>query len=387
MKKLSRLPWLRMLMAVTLFAGAGYGIWVWQKAGKLPAAERYRTARIERGDLTQNVSANGTLNPVVLVNVGTQVSGSVLRLHADFNQRVQAGQILAELDPALLQAAEAQSLANLANAEASLRLAIANEERLRELFAQEYVSRQEMDQGTQAREVAQAQVRLYTAQLARDRTNLRYSVIRSPVAGVVVDRQVNVGQTVAASFQTPTLFRIAQNLAQMQIDSSVAEADVGLIRVGQTAEFRVDAFPDREFTGKVKQIRLNPTVTSNVVTYNVVVEVDNPGELLLPGMTAFLTIVTMTKTGVLLLPNAALRFRPEDMRGKRADESAKPRKRSGPQGWVLRGETLTAVEIKTGISNSRHTEIVSGALAEGEAVVVEDLSPSEKKDAPRPRMF
>ena len=163
---------------------------------------------------------------------------------------------------------------------------------MRELFAQEYVSRQELDQAVQTREVARAQVRLHQAQLEKDRTNLRYSVIRSPVSGVVVDRQVNIGQTVAASFQTPTLFRIAQDLKQMQIDSSVAEADVGSISISQAAEFRVDAFPEREFKGTVKQIRLNPSVTSNVVTYNVVVEVANPEELLLPGMTAYLTIET-----------------------------------------------------------------------------------------------
>jgi HlyD family secretion protein len=386
MKKLSNFPWLIVFLAVALSAGGGYGISVWQKTGKPPASERYRSAKIERGDLAQSVSANGTLNPVVLVNVGTQVSGTVFRLHADFNQRVKAGQILVELDPALLKAAEAQSLANLASSEASLRLAITNEERMRQLFAQEYVSRQELDQAVQTREVARAQVRLHQAQLERDRTNLRYSVIRSPVSGVVVDRQVNTGQTVAASFQTPTLFRIAQDLKKMQIDSSVAEADVGSIRVGQTADFRVDAFAEREFKGTVKQVRLNPSVTSNVVTYNVVVEVDNPDETLLPGMTAYLTIETIAKTGVLMLPNAALRFKPEDTRVKRSED--KSHKRSGPQVWTLRGETLSPVEIKTGITDGRHTEILSGELAEGDSVVVEDLRPSEKKEsAPRMRMF
>ena len=386
MKKLSNFPWFVVIVAVALSAGAGYGISLWQNAGGSAATERYRSTKIDRGDLAQSVSANGTLNPVVLVSVGTQVSGTVFRLHADFNQRVKAGQILAELDPALLKAAEAQSLANLASSEASLRLAITNEERMRELFAQEYVSRQELDQAVQTREVARAQVRLHQAQLERDRTNLRYSVIRSPVSGVVVDRQVNIGQTVAASFQTPTLFRIAQDLKKMQIDSSVAEADVGSIRIGQATEFRVDAFPEREFKGTIRQIRLNPSVASNVVTYNVVVEVDNPDEILLPGMTAYLTIVTVAKTGVLKLPNAALRFKPENAHAKRSED--KPRKRGGPQVWVLRGEALSAVEIKTGISDGRHTEILSGELSEGDNVVVEDLKPSDKKDpSPRMRMF
>jgi HlyD family secretion protein len=386
MKRLSNFPWLIVFIAMALSAGAGYGISLWQKSGKPSAGERYRSATVKRGDLAQSVSANGTLNPVVLVNVGTQVSGTVFRLHADFNQRVKAGQVLAELDPALLKASEAQSLANLSSSEASLRLAITNEERMRQLFALEYVSRQELDQAVQTREVARAQVRLHQAQLERDRTNLRYTVIRSPVSGVVVDRQVNIGQTVAASFQTPTLFRIAQDLKQMQIDSSVAEADVGSIGIGQTAEFRVDAFPEREFKGTVKQIRLNPTVTSNVVTYNVVVEVANPEELLLPGMTAYLTIETTARSGVLMLPNAALRFKPEDAQTKRSED--KSRKRSGPQVWIVRDEKLAPVEIKTGISDGRHTEIASGELSEGDNVVVEDLKPSEKKEsAPRMRMF
>ena len=344
---------------------------------------------MERGSITQTVSANGTLTPVVLVSVGTQVSGTVLRLHADFNQRVTKGQILAELDPALLSAAEKQSLANVSSAQASLKLALANEDRLRQLFAQEYISRQEMDQGVQIREAARAQVQLASAQLERDRINLRYSIIRSPVSGVVVDRQIDVGQTVAASFQTPTLFKIAQDLQSMQIDSSVAEADVGSIRVGQEVQFRVDAFAERSFTGKVRQIRLNPTITSNVVTYNVVAEVANPDEALLPGMTAYLSVVIQTKSDVLLVPNAALRFRPAGT-DKRGDaDTAKPRKRSGPQVYVLRGEDIAPVEFQAGISNGRFTEAAAGPLAENDALVVEDLKPPDRMDrgASPMRMF
>ena len=391
MNKPHALPWLRTLAVVVLVAAIGAGLWTWKKGNQVPAAERYRTAKVERGRLTQSVSANGTLNPVVLVSVGTQVSGTVLKLYADFNQRVTAGQVLAELDPALLAAVEQQTLAGLASAQASLKLALANEQRLSQLFAQEYISRQEMDQGVQAREAAQAQVQLSNAQLAKDRTNLRYTIIRSPVAGVVVDRQVDVGQTVAASFQTPTLFRIAQDLTQMKIDSSVAEADVGSIRIDQAVDFRVDAYPDRTFTGKVKQIRLNPTIASNVVTYNVVVSVANPDEILLPGMTAYLTIVTGTKADVLLVPNTALRFRPSEAEGKRAenaDAGAGPRKRSTPKIWVLRGEAIAPVDIQTGIGNGRQSEVIGGTLSENDAVVVEDLKPPEKKESgPRMRMF
>ena len=389
MKNNSRIPWLRILAALVLAAALAAAGWAWKKNSQVPAAERYRTVKVERGSITQTVSANGTLTPVVLVSVGTQVSGSVLRLHADFNQRVTKGQILAELDPALLSAAEKQSLANVSSAQASLKLALANEDRLRQLFAQEYISRQEMDQGIQIREAAQAQVQLAKAQLERDRTNLRYSVIRSPVSGVVVDRQIDVGQTVAASFQTPTLFKIAQDLKRMQIDSSVAEADVGSIRVGQEVQFRVDAFAERSFTGKVRQIRLNPTIASNVVTYNVVVEVANPDEILLPGMTAYLSVVIQTKSDVLLVPNAALRFRPAGA-DKRGDaDTAKPRKRSGPQVYVLRGESIAPVEFQSGISNGRFTEVAAGPLAENDALVVEDLKPPDKKDrgASPMRMF
>ena len=389
MKKTSRFPWFRILGALALAAALGMAGWTWIKGDQVPVGERYRTVKVERGSVTQTVSANGTLTPVVLVSVGTQVSGTVLGLHADFNQRVTKGQVLAELDPALLAAAEKQSLANVASAAASLKLARANEDRLLQLFAQEYISRQEMDQGIQIREAAQAQVQLGKAQLDRDRTNLRYSVIRSPVSGVVVDRQIDVGQTVAASFQTPTLFKIAQDLKRMQIDSSVAEADVGSIRVGQDVQFRVDAFPERSFAGKVRQIRLNPTIASNVVTYNVVVEVANPDEILLPGMTAYLSVVIQTKSGVLMVPNAALRFRPAGADKRAETDAGKPRKRSGPQVYVLRGEGIAPVEFQAGISNGRFTEAAAGALNENDALVVEDLKPAGKKDrgASPTRMF
>ncbi|HEV8693319.1 MAG TPA: efflux RND transporter periplasmic adaptor subunit [Lysobacter sp.] len=387
------------LFVVVLFVGASSAIWLWKSNSEMSAEQRYRTRAVERGTLVRSVSANGTLNPVVLVTVGSQISARVTRLYADFNQRVKAGQVLAELDPALLIATERQTLANLASARASLRLARANEERFQQLFAQEYISRQEMDQAVQAREAAEAQVQVYEAQHSRDRANLRYTVIRSPVSGVVVDRQVDVGQTVAASLQAPVLFKIAQDLKQMQINSAVAEADVGAIRIDQEVDFRVDAFSDREFKGRVKQIRLNPTITSNVVTYNVVVSVDNPDEILLPGMTAYITITTQTKPDVLMVPNAALRFRPagkaESPRmssGPTANATAGTRKReAGPQVHVLRGGKIEAVAVQTGITNGRVTEITGGDLREGDIAVVEDLAatprPQTAPSGPRTRLF
>ncbi|MFN3543532.1 MAG: efflux RND transporter periplasmic adaptor subunit [Thiobacillus sp.] len=373
------------VIAVLLIAVAVAGGW-WWNAKRKPAEPQYRTEIVERGDIRAEVSANGTLNPVVLVNVGTQVSGTVARIEADFNQQVKAGQVLAELDPALFQAALAQSRASLANAQAQLKLAEANAARMQTLFAQEFVSRQELDQAIAARDQAAAQVRLATAQVTRDQTNLGFTVIRSPVDGTVINRQIDVGQTVAASFQTPTLFQIGKDLTQMQIDSTVSEADIGLVRVGQPVKFRVDAFPDTEYSGTVRQVRLNAKTEQNVVTYNVVVDVANPDLVLLPGMTANLRVEVETRSDVLRVPIAALRFRPA------ADPSA-------PRGTAPRGPAVhvlgadgkpVRVAVKTGLSDKAWTEILQGELKAGDAVIVADLK--AQKDAnsggmPRGRLF
>jgi len=358
------------LVAVGLLAVAAY--FFWHNNQQPAAAERYKTERIVDGDITQTVSANGTLNPVVLVSVGTQVSGTVKKLYADFNDRVKQGQVLMELDDSLFQAQVKQSEANVSSAEASLALASANAVRTRDLFAQEYVSKQELDQAEQAEQAAQAQLELSKAQLQKDRTNLSYTVIRSPVSGVVVDRQIDVGQTVAASFQTPTLFKIAQDLRQMQIDSSFAEADVGNIREAQAVRFSVDAFPTRSFQGVVKQVRLNPTTQQNVVTYDVVVSVNNPEEILLPGMTAYVNITTAERHNVLLVPNAALRFKPQESGDKQGGRRARQEESRGTV-YVLQGKQLKAVSVATGITDNRVTEIVSDSLKAGDEVVVEDV--------------
>ena len=240
--------------------------YVYQLSHKKKPEDLYRLQTVVTGDIEQNVTANGTINPVTLVNVGTQVSGRVKKIYADYNDLVKKGQILLELEDELFKAQIAQSLGNVKNNEASIELARANETRMRSLFEKEYVSKQELDQSVQALKSAEAQLSTTKAQLKRDQTNYGYSIIKSPVAGVVVDRVVDVGQTVAASLQTPTLFKIAQDLSKMQIDTSFAEADIGRIQVGQVAKFNVDAFPNTNFEGIVKQIRLNPTNTANVVT-------------------------------------------------------------------------------------------------------------------------
>ena len=378
-----------LLALVVAGLAIGGAVWAIQRQAAQDPEKRYKLANVEQGAITQTVSANGTLNPVVLVSVGTQVSGTVRKLYVDFNDPVKMGQPLLELDDALVSASERQSAASVASAQASLELAQANAERIKALFAQEYVSRQEYDQARQALKAAQAQLALARAQNERDRANLNFTVIRSPVDGVVIDRVVDLGQTVAASFQTPTLIKIAQDLSEMRIDTSFAEADIGLIREGQKARFTVDAFPSRSFVGEVQQIRLNPTNQQNVVTYNVRINVANPELLLLPGMTAYVNIGVQQRDDVLLVPNAALRFKPAEAGEKKAANGApaaggaagargggKGRKRDGQSGTVhvLAGGELKAVSVQLGITDNRNTEILGGDLKAGDRIVIGENS-------------
>lgn len=385
-----------LLIAIVLVLAAAGGGVAYRYYAASAAVPQYRTQLIEKGDVKQVVSANGTINPVTLVNVGTQVSGTVKKLYVDFNSKVEKGQVLLELDDALLAAQEKQSQANVQSAMASVELASANEARVRSLFEQAYVSRQELDTAVQGKKAAEAQLQLTRAAVEKDRANLAYTVIRSPVSGVVVDRSVDVGQTVAASLQTPTLFKIAQDLSKMQIDANFAEADIGNIRVGQAVKFTVDAFAGRNFQGEVKQIRLSPTIQSNVVTYDVVVNVDNPEQILMPGMTAYVSIAVQERKEVLLVPNAALRFKPVNAEPVKKSEDAaaksgKP-KRDGFSGtvYVLRGATLLPVSVTLGITDNRNTEIVGGELKAGDPVVVGDTQASAKpqtSNRPPMRMF
>ena len=378
----------------------GASIW-WFMPKKASAEGRYTTVALEHGAITQSVAANGTLNPVVLVSVGSQVSGIVSKLYADFNGKVKANQVLLELDPTLNRAQLQQSEANLSSAQASLDLAQANEERARALFAQEYVTRQDLDVAVQAMKAAKAQFNVAQAQVVRDRRNLDNTVIRSPVSGVVVSRLVDVGQTVAASLQSPTLFTIAQDLSHMQIDTSYAEADVGNIRVGQQASFRVDAFPNRTFRGEVKQVRLNPTTQQNVVTYDVVVSVENLDQALMPGMTAYVNIVVAQRKDVMTVPNAALRFRPSDA-GLRPDKARAATGGDKPKGdgrskgdsvpmgtvYVLENGQPKAVRISVGITDNKLTEVLAGELKDGDAVIIEDRQPPAKANSsPGMRLF
>ena len=411
MKRISKI-----LIGVGIAAGLiGGGIWYAKQRVAHNPEQRYKLVNIEKGDVTQTVSANGTLNPVVLVSVGTQVSGTVRKLYVDFNDKVKKDQPLLELDDALVAAAERQSAASVASARAALDLAQANEARIKQLFAQEYVSRQEYDQSVQALKSARAQLALAHAQNERDQANLNFTIIRSPVDGVVIDRVVDLGQTVAASFQTPTLIKIAQDLSEMRIDTSFAEADIGLIREGQKARFTVDAFPNRNFMGEVQQIRLNPTNQQNVVTYNVRVNVANPELVLLPGMTAYVNIGVQKREGVLLVPNAALRFKPADAADKKPENGQKQastaaaaqaagveggaakapgdrkgKKRDGQSGtvYVLEGDEIKPVSVQLGITDNRNTEIVGGDLKEGDRIVTgENTNGTKPPSSVGMRMF
>lgn len=337
-------------------------------SGNKVDSTKYRIQAVENGDIIQLVSANGTVNPVTVVNVGTQVSGTIKKLYADFNSVVKKGDKLAELDPALLQAQLNQSKGALANAQAALKLAEVNLKRNRELIKQDFIAKSDLDQSEEAYAIAKAQVQTAGGLVDHDRTNLEYSVITSPLDGVVVSRNVDLGQTVAASFQTPTLFAIAEDLSKMQIITSVSEADVGSVKNGQKVNFTVDAYRDRKFKGIISQIRLNSANIQNVVTYNVVVDVKNDEGILLPGMTAFVDIIIDKKRDVLKVPNPALQFRPSNIKSEL-------RKKGSEYGvYAIRGGRLQLIKLEIGISDGKFTEITSGDLREGDQVIVEEIN-------------
>lgn len=345
------------------------------------AGPSYTLVKVERGDIIQLAQANGTINPVSVINVGTQISGVVKTINADFNQIVEQGQVLAELDKRVLEAALAQSSAQLRKARAASVLAKVTYERRKALVEEGAASKADVDAAAQQVEATAGDEAIAEASVKRDETNLGFAVITAPVAGVILSRDVDVGQTVAASFQTPTLFKIAPSLKNMQIDTNLSESDAGSITEGQKAAFTVDAFPGRTFEGKVRQIRLSPTTVQNVVTYNVVVDVDNADLKLLPGMTAFVRINVGEVKGVLKVPNAALRWRPKDPAkdgasgGKRSDggkDKATPSMKSGQEQQrvhVMRGGKPKPVPVATGLTDGRFTEVSGEGLKEGDEVI------------------
>ncbi|MCX6898625.1 MAG: efflux RND transporter periplasmic adaptor subunit [Verrucomicrobia bacterium] len=396
------------LVLLLLVGGAGYGAWYfWLRTDSTP---RYQTATITRGELTQAVTATGQLNPVLNVQVGCQISGMIAKLFVDYNSVVKEGQIVAKLDPATYEATVHQAEGDLANAKATLELAQVQAARQKGLRAKDLVPQADLDTALATLHQAEASVKLKEASLERAKVDLARCTIFSPVDGIVISRNVDVGQTVAASLNAPVLFVIANDLAKMQIDANVAEADVGNVEVGQDVNFTVDAYPYRTFRGKVTQIRNSPITVQNVVSYDTVIGVNNGDLKLRPGMTANVSIIVAQRDGVLKLPNAALRFRllsatdtPQKNGGPPTStasggDGGKPRgaggsgRRKGERTMTRTVYTLPAgvtddmpqpAQIKIGISDGVSTEVLEG-LKEGDNVVTAQVSQRGPASAPSP---
>ncbi len=379
------------IVAVAVIVVIGGGIWFLKRHHT--AAPAYETVPVTRGDLTQTVTATGTLNPVTNVLVGCQVSGTINKIYADYNSIVTNGQLIAELDPSQYRAQLEQAEANLANARANLELQQAQANRESQLFTNNLVDGADYDTAIATLHEAEATVKLDQAAVNMATVNLGYCKIYSPVDGIVIVNNIEVGQTVAASFNTPELFQIANNLKQMQIDSSVAEADVGGVVEGQDVDFTVDAYPYRTFHGSVTQVRNSPTTVNNVVTYDCVISVTNADYKLKPGMTANVSIIIAQRKDILLVPNSVLRFHPPDnaviitntppsqVAQSTAPAGAHYGRHEHADGgafsmrtvFLLSGQgkdaKLEAVHIKTGITDSIDTEVLVG-LKGGDNVVI-----------------
>src|SRR5437016_2861819 len=385
-RQLRRLKW-TWLLAI-LASGAGVG-WYLNRPGS--DAPLYQSATVSRGDLAQIITASGQLDPVTKVEVGSQISGSIQKLFVDFNSPVQEGQIIAQLDPATYEASRMQAEGNLANAKAALELAQINANRAKSLRADNLIPQSEFDKALADLHQAEAAVKINEGTLKKAQVDLAHCTIYSPIGGMVISRNVNSGQTVAASLSAPILFVIANDLSKMQIEAKVAEADVGSVAVGQPTEFTVDAYPGRTFRGRVTQIRNAPTIDQNVVTYDAIIEVTNPDLKLKPGMTADVSITVARRDDALRLPNAALRFRPVELSRAKAKDSASTSTQAASKNRNSTGERpgkdknkhpsertvylvsnnsgketmLKPVKIRTGISDSFYTEVLEG-LQEGD---------------------
>jgi len=377
------------IVALAVFAG-------WHLFAGHSSTPRYVTAEVTQGPIVRAVTATGTVNPVVTVQVGTYVSGPIVRMLCDFNTQVKKGQLCAKIDPSNYQVALDQAQANLANGiaqlhkdESTLEYARITYERDQRLIKEDVISQDSLDNAKSTYGAAVAQVEVDKAAIQQQKAavqaakvNLGYTSIISPVDGTVVARNVDLGQTVAASFQTPTLFLIAQDLTRMQVDTNVSESDVGPVQVGQKAGFTVDAFPEMTFWGSVAQVRQSPITVQNVVTYDVVIEVSNPELLLKPGMTANARIVTAERSGVLKVPLQALRFSPagsDEHSHRRAgadNESEKPQSNRKVHVWVDKGGKLHQVKVVRGLDDGNVVEIINGDLQPGDQVVIDQVNAS-----------
>ena len=376
---------------------SGGGLWYTENRAS-GADVSYRTARVRRGSLRSTIQATGTLSAEETVDVGTQISGTIREIYVDYNDKVKEGQLIAVMDSRTQQADVDMAKANVLSAKADLakanaKLLRANRDlsRTRQLVKKDLIARSELDadvadQATAKADVlvAQAKVAQYEATLRKQEINLSYTKIYSPVDGVVVAKNVEKGQTVAASYQTPSIAEIARDLKQMQVEVNVDEADIGSVKVGQRAEFTVDAYTDATFTGSVTQVRISPKSSNSVVSYTVIVKVNNDEEKLMPGMTANVSLIVTEKNDILLVPNAALRFNPNVNTNVQAPMG--PRRRGGnvaavetPGVYVLMNKKPVKIEVEKGITDGTRTEILSGVEEGTEVLVGFNLQPDKKK--------
>ena len=352
---------------------------------------QYRMARVERGDVVMSVSATGTLNAIQTVEVGSQVSGIISELHVDFNSVVRQGEVIAQIDPTFLQAQVIEAEANLERSQASVNEAKNNLDRSNALVEQQFLSKADLDQRKAAHETAVAGRKQADAALQRSKVNLKYATIRAPISGVVISREVEMGQTVAASLQAPKIFTIANDLTKMKLETNIDEADIGKIQEGQKVNFTVDAYPETPFEGKVAQIRLAPITSQNVVTYTVIVEVPNPDQKLRPGMTANVTIVVDQRFDVLRISALALRFRPPmgpGMGGMMGGAAAPPEEKGiwgRITGWFKSDKADSAATGTAGVAMGgpgMRTPGAAGTSAGGEAAAPATAAPTTDAASP-----
>ena len=344
------------------------GAFVYFMNGDKNQGSGFATATISRGNLRQVVTATGEIQPLNTINVGSQVSGTIEAIYVDYNSKVKKGDVLLKIEPSVLQASVDEAEASLVSAESQRNYAKSEYERNKALYDDGFISRAELEQSQTTYEQAEQSVNRMRSQYDRAVTNLGYATITSPVDGTVISRQVDVGQTVAASFQTPDLFEIAEDLSKMQIETAVSEADIGMITEGLPVTFTVDAYPTQTFEGTVRQVRLSPTITSNVVVYTVVIDVDNTDLRLKPGMTAFVTILISERTDVWKVQNSALILRNFDGIVENPGD-ATPTDHLAIQRMVDGELTVVLVPYEKGLVTATETEIVSDEIQEGDRII------------------
>lgn len=350
----------------------------------------YETAAVEKRTITQVVEASGTINPVNTVSVGSTVSGLISAIYVDFNSKVEKGQLLAEIDPRTFQATVDQNSANVASAQADLankqaayEMSAKTLKRYQNLYAKSFIPKSELDQAEADYKANLASVNSARAKISQTRAqydqslvNLNYTKITAPVSGMIISRKIDLGQPVAASFQAPELFTIAQDLEKMQIEVNVSEADIGNVKEGQDVVYTLDGYPNSEFYGTVTQVRISPTTVSNVVTYSVIVTVDNKDLKLKPGMTANVSIITAKNENVFTVPNVALKFTPKTDGQKYKTQGL----------WIKDGLKIARIDIKTGASDDSFTEVIGDNIFEGEKILVgiKNKKGKKPKQAMRP---